>query len=164
MDLDASLKTKAPPFQEVKSYTDSIPSEDLIALAYESGTYSRFRADPHLTDEQFKKIYREWMINSVNKSIAFDVLVTYENKTLTGMVTLGEKNHRGDIGLLAVNPEARGKKIGTTLVKAAQHYFVTKNYQQSQVVTQKTNLPACRLYEKCGYHGEKTECFFHFWV
>lgn len=160
MDLNPPINID----KKVTPYEGSVPSDALLALAYESGSYSRFRADPHLTEEQFKKIYREWMINSVNKSIASEVFVVKENEKLLGMVTLGEKNHRGDIGLLAVSEEARGKKIGTTLVHAAQHYFIEKNYSQSQVVTQKANLPACRLYEKCGYNIEKTELFFHFWL
>jgi len=159
MDLNPPINA-----EKVTPYDANFPSDALLELAYESGSYSRFRSDPHLTEEQFKKIYREWMINSVNKSIAFEVLVVKENEELLGMVTLGEKNHRGDIGLLAVSEQARGKKVGTTLVHAAQHYFIEKNYAQSQVVTQKANLPACRLYEKCGYTIDKTELFFHFWL
>ncbi|HEV2614862.1 MAG TPA: GNAT family N-acetyltransferase [Gammaproteobacteria bacterium] len=160
-----SLKNIAiQPDPDIKSYADKIPSEALIALAYESGLYSRFRADPNLTEQQFKIIYKTWMTNSVNHSIADDVLTLSENDQLLGMVTVGEKNGRGDIGLLAVSELARGKNIGTRLVKAAQYYFIQKNYSQSQVVTQQTNIPACKLYEKCGYHVEKTECFFHMWL
>ncbi|MDX2164261.1 MAG: GNAT family N-acetyltransferase [Gammaproteobacteria bacterium] len=153
-----------PSVPDVKAYSDKTPSDELIQLAYESGLYSRFRADPNLTDQQFKAIYKTWITNSVNHSVADDVLVISENNKLLGMVTVGDKNRRGDIGLLAVAESARGKNIGTRLVKAAQNYFIQKNYSHSQVVTQQTNIPACKLYEKCGYHVEKTECFFHFWV
>ena len=145
-------------------YSESQPSDQLIQLAYDSGKYSRFKNDPNLSDIQFKTIYHEWMVNSVNHTIARDILVIYAEKILLGMVTVGEKNHRGDIGLLAVAQRARGKKIGTKLVHAAQQYFYEKKYTQSQVVTQKDNIAACALYEKCGYHVEKTECFFHFWL
>ena len=157
---DLSLPTDP----DVKSYRDTKPSDQLIQLAYESGLYSRFRADPNLSDQQFKNIYKTWITNSVNHSIADDVLIISENNNLLGMVTVGDKNHRGDIGLLAVSETARGKNIGTRLVKAAQKYFIEKKYSHSQVVTQQNNTPACKLYEKCGYHVEKTECFFHFWV
>lgn len=149
---------------EIKSYADKIPSDALINLAYESGLYSRFRADPALTEQQFKLIYKAWITNSVNHSVADDVLVISENNELLGMVTVGKKNNRGDIGLLAVSESARGKNIGTRLVRAAQYYFIQKGFTQSQVVTQQTNIPACKLYEKCGYHIEKTECFFHIWL
>jgi dTDP-4-amino-4,6-dideoxy-D-galactose acyltransferase len=156
--------TKADLSPSVESYQSTTPSDELIHLAYESGNYSRFRADPNLTEEQFQQIYKTWITNSVNRSIAEEVLVINDNNKLSGMITLGEKNSRGDIGLLAVSAHARGKNIGTTLVHAAQHYFIKHHYQQSQVVTQQNNVPACRLYEKCGYHVEKVEYFFHFWI
>lgn len=148
----------------IQLYSASEPSQDLLNLAYESGIYSRFRSDPHLTKDQFKNIYKTWMTNSVNHTVAQEVLVISENNNLLGMVTVGEKNHRGDIGLLAVSASARGKNIGTQLVQAAQYYFKQKNYEFSQVVTQQTNIAACKLYEKCGYHQEKLEYFFHIWV
>lgn len=148
----------------VKSYADKNPSEALINLAYESGNFSRFRADPTLTEQQFKMIYKAWITNSVNHTVADDVLIISEANQLLGMVTVGEKNNRGDIGLLAVSETARGKNIGTRLVKAAQYYFIQKGFSQSQVVTQQTNVPACKLYEKCGYHIEKIEYFFHIWL
>lgn len=160
-----SLKNLSIPLDaDVTSFAQKNPSDALIHLAYESGLYSRFRADPHLTEKQFHAVYTTWITNSVNHTVADDVLVIAENNQLLGMVTVGEKNHRGDIGLLAVAENARGKNIGTRLVKAAQNYFIQKNYSHSQVVTQQTNIPACKLYEKCGYAIEKTECFFHFWV
>jgi dTDP-4-amino-4,6-dideoxy-D-galactose acyltransferase len=157
-------KISLTPDPSVKSYTEKKPSDDLINLAYESGNFSRFQNDPNLTEQQFKNIYKTWITNSVNHTFADDVLGIVENNKLLGMVTVGEKNNRGDIGLLAVSEKARGKKIGTRLVNAALHYFIQKNYSQSQVVTQQENIPACKLYEKCGYHVEKIEYFFHFWL
>ncbi len=150
----------------IEIYNEPLPCSKLISLAFESGKYSRFRADPNITQKQFEDIYRQWMINSVNHSVADDVLVyrdSYSQKIL-GMITVGEKNQRGDIGLLAVDPDARGKNIGTKLIHAAQQYFIKKHYHQSQVVTQQDNIPACKVYEKCGYHIEKIEYFFHFWL
>jgi dTDP-4-amino-4,6-dideoxy-D-galactose acyltransferase len=165
MDLDPSNKSRDDNNKnKVEVYSENTPSSDLIALSFESGKYSRFRADSHITEEQFHNIYREWIINSVNHTVADDIFIIKELKKILGMVTVGEKNSRGDIGLLAVDKDARGKQIGTTLVNAALDYFTQKNYKQSQVVTQQANIPACRLYEKCGYHIEKVEWFFHFWI
>lgn len=148
----------------VEFYGENYPNEELIRLAYNSGQYSRFRQDPYLTQIQFEAIYREWMVNSVNKSIAKDVLIIKQDQQIVGMTTVGEKNGRGDIGLLAVAENARGKRIGTRLVQAVLLYFIHHGYASSQVVTQKANLPACRLYEKNGYTVEKMEYFYHFWL
>lgn len=149
---------------EIESYSQAAPNDDLFELAYESGLYSRFKVDPRISDEQFKKVYRLWMINSVRKQIAQEVLVIKRDNKIVGMVTLGEKNQSGDIGLLAVNPNYRGQQIGSKLVYAAQAWCVNKGYKQGQVVTQQLNLPAAALYEKCGYSVEKVENFFHFWL
>lgn len=147
----------------IEEYQAELPDDRLIELAFSSGSYSRFRTDKRLTQAQFEAVYRAWITNSTNKQIAEKVLVINIDNQLAGMITLGEKQGRGDIGLLAVHQHFQGKKIGTALVTAAQRYFF-KRYQWSQVVTQKDNLPACSLYERCGYHIEKIENFYHFWL
>jgi dTDP-4-amino-4,6-dideoxy-D-galactose acyltransferase len=80
------------------------------------------------------------------------------------MVTLGEKEKRADIGLIAVNTNYRGKKIGETLVRASQMWSIEQGYKFAQVVTQGSNAAACSLYKKCGYALEKVEFFYHFWL
>ncbi|CAN5252204.1 hypothetical protein BH10PSE19_BH10PSE19_08220 [soil metagenome] len=145
-------------------YQQLEPSGDLITLALESGNYSRFQNDPRIGRALFEKIYTLWITNSTNGQIADGVLVTADQQTLTGMVTLGEKNNRGDIGLLAVAENQRGAGLGVSLVQAALQAFQQKGYSIAQVVTQQDNLPACRLYEKCGFSVEKVENFYHFWL
>ena len=80
------------------------------------------------------------------------------------MITVGEKNDRGDIGLLAVHENYRGQRLGMKLVRAAQAYFIDQGYQFSQVVTQVENAAACKLYEKCDYVKESIVNFYHFWL
>jgi dTDP-4-amino-4,6-dideoxy-D-galactose acyltransferase len=125
---------------------------------------SRFAKDINITDLQRGKIYKLWIANSVNGEIAKQVLVYRQQQQIIGMITLGEKNNRGDIGLLAISPSHRGQNIAMQLVQAAQAQFIKDGYQFSQVVTQLDNIPACRLYEKCGYRQEKIENFYHFWL
>lgn len=159
------MQTASLNIETIQPYPLSQPNDALIQLAYESGKYSRFRNDPHLTETQFQAVYKTWMINSALHKIADDVLVVRNaHDDIVGMITLGEKNQRGDIGLLAVAESARGQQCGKKLVHAAQQYFIEKSFAYSQVVTQQENIPACKLYEKCGYAVEKVEYFFHFWL
>lgn len=148
----------------IESYPEQNPDETLLELGYLAGLYSRFKADLRITDEQFKKIYGLWMINSVQRKIAQEVLVIKKQNKNVAMITLGEKNNRGDIGLLAVDPQLHGQQFGTKLVQAAQAWALNKGFKYGQVVTQQTNLPACALYEKCGYSIEKIENFYHLWL
>jgi len=137
---------------------------ELEQLAVLAGTYSHFNTDPNFSKELFLKLYHVWIENSVNGSVASRILVIRNNNKIVGMITLGTKNNRGDIGLLAVNANFRGKNFGAKLVSAAQAYFIELGFFQAQVVTQKANVPACRLYEKCNFHQEKIENFYHFWL
>lgn len=80
------------------------------------------------------------------------------------MVTVGKKGDRADVGLIAVDASMRGKKLGAALVLAAQEWALKNGYGSAQVVTQGENLAACKLYEKCGYHVDKIENIYHFWM
>jgi dTDP-4-amino-4,6-dideoxy-D-galactose acyltransferase len=104
------------------------------------------------------------MINCVNRKIAMEVLVYDMNKTIAGVVTLGEKQLRADIGLIAVDDLYRGKGIGTSLMLSAESWFASHtNFDLIQVVTQGANIAARSLYERCGYSVEKIEYVYHFW-
>jgi dTDP-4-amino-4,6-dideoxy-D-galactose acyltransferase len=136
----------------------------MIDLALQSAEYSRFRFDPSFPDELCDKLYTSWIKRSVRHEIAWNILVVKEKNLLQGLITLGSKNDRGDIGLVAVAEGARGKGIGRVLVNAANIHFSARGYTVTQVVTQKRNLGACNLYESCGYQVEKIENVFHFWL
>lgn len=149
---------------DIATYQEPTATIELEQLAMQAGTYSRFKVDPLFPQELFIKLYRTWIINSVNGSLATRVIVIQYDNKVVGMATLGNKNARGDIGLIAVNANFHNQKFGTKLVNAAQAYFIETGHTLAQVVTQKTNSPACHLYEKCGFQQEKTENFYHFWL
>lgn len=149
----------------VESYDRSMPAEQLVSLAIQSGEFSRFAVDPGIPRQKFTEMYTIWIDRSLDKQIAEEVLVVRDPaKGVVGMVTLGNKNGRGDIGLIAVDADFRGRKYGETLVRAAQQWFIAHGYAHGQVVTQGTNAPACKLYIRCGYSIEKVEPYFHFWL
>jgi dTDP-4-amino-4,6-dideoxy-D-galactose acyltransferase len=149
---------------QIKSYQEKTVRDDIKQLALDVGLNSRFGLDPKITVERCKAVYEKWLENSINRTIAKEVLVIEENHKIIGFVTLGEKNGRGDIGLIAVDKNHRGKNLATQLVRAAQLWCQQQGYTQAQVVTQLTNVAACKLYEKNGYQIEKIEHFYHFWI
>lgn len=150
--------------KNVEPYVDSMSLAALENLAIQSGEYSRFAVDPNIPRKQFIDMYKTWIWKSLRKELADEVFVLQDTDRIAGMVTLGEKNKRGDIGLIAVDSASRNKNFGQTLVRAAQNWFMVNNYQFGQVVTQGQNTAACNLYKKCGYTVEKTEYSYHFWL
>lgn len=149
---------------EVESYREQLPNKELKQLAMSIAVLSRFSNDPKISYSQLDKVYTTWLENSTRRKIAQEVLVIKKHEKIIGMTTLGEKNSRGDIGLLAVDPEYRGQQIGVRLVSASQQWCIENGYKLAQVVTQKDNVAACKLYEKCGYTIDTIEYFYHFWI
>ncbi len=149
---------------DIEEYADDLPCLDMENLAIEIGRNSRFGADPRIPEEKLIDMYKLWIRNSVNKQVADAVLVARQSGKVVGMSTVGKKNGRSYIGLFAVDADLRGKKLGVSLARAAQEWARRKGLRFAQVVTQETNVPACRLYKKCGYHVDKIEYFYHFWI
>ncbi len=145
------------------SYKANYPEDKLIKLAIESGVYSRFNIDDQVGTQKFEDLYKLWIVNSVNKEIAREVLVCRHNNDIVGFVTLEEKNLRANIGIIAVDSDYRGKGIGKSLMYAAEKWTKDHFLNDIQVVTQYENRSACRLYERCGYIADKIEYFYHFW-
>jgi len=137
---------------------------NLEDLALQSGEYSRFKVDPRFPIEKFRDLYLAWIRKSLSKEYATDVFVICENGKAIGFVTLNEQKDYGEIGLIAVDSNFRGRRIGQRLVRVAQKIMLQKGYSRMQVVTQGDNIPACQLYEKCGFAVLKQEWFYHIWV
>ena len=148
----------------VSPYTAEAPDPALLSLALNSGDFSRFKLDPLFPAKLAEKLYICWITRSVRKEIAWQVLVAKEGRSMLGMITLGEKDTRGNIGLAAVSPAAKGRRIGRLLLAAADRSFSARGYSLAQVVTQRANKSACRLYEASGYRVEKIENVLHFWL
>lgn len=147
----------------ITAYEKAIPEKKLLDLAIQSGQYSRFNMDNRIEKKKLEELYGQWIINSVNKKIAKEVMVFMESGQIAGFVTLGVKNERADIGIIAVDHQYRGKGVGQMLMSAAENWFYTHGFSTVQVVTQGENYPACRLYERCGYQVESVNFFYHLW-
>ncbi|MBJ6749697.1 GNAT family N-acetyltransferase [Geomonas anaerohicana] len=152
-----------PSGSSVERYVDEVTTPELEELALQAGVYSRFRIDPRMPREKFEELYRIWIRNSVNGRIADQVLVARDAGKIVGMVTVGRKGDRADIGLVAVDASMRGKKLGGALVHSAQQWALHNGFEVAQVVTQGDNLAACRLYEKWGYKVDSIRNIYHFW-
>ncbi len=149
----------------VEEYQEKEASQELKNLALISGVHSRYNLDPHIPHHKFEELYLARLENSISGELAKKVFILRSEKKLAGMATLEVKNEtRGQIGLLAVDVLFRGRGMGKVLVKAARAWFAKEGYRELRIVTQQQNLPACRLYENCGFRQEKVENFFHFWL
>jgi len=148
----------------VSEYKSNLLTKELEQLAYESGNYSRFKLDENFTKEDFYKMYRIWIENSINHQIADHVYVVKENDQIKGMVTLKINKDNGQIGLIAISPEAQGKGYGKSLISACEKKLSIFNIFKLEVPTQLENKQACRFYEKCGFQIKSAINIYHFWL
>jgi dTDP-4-amino-4,6-dideoxy-D-galactose acyltransferase len=161
--LDSLPEQPSVPLSVVEPYREEMPLSDLKQLAVESGVYSRFVVDTRFPQAAARAMFEEWIIRSVNKAVADEVLVIRQGSSIVGMVSIATKGDRGSIGLLAVAERCRGRQFGQALVVAAQNWCRDRSFQEMQVVTQQANVAAQRLYFKCGFQLERMEACYHIW-
>lgn len=136
----------------------------LQELALQSGIYSRFKLDPNFKNNEYKRLYLEWIDNSINGNIAFDTIVAKIKGKIVGFTTVGEKNKNlADIGLVAVDKNSRGEGIGTALIHEILHRAAHSGFKEIQVVTQLVNQAAIKLYEKTNFYKTNLTYIYHVW-
>ena len=131
----------------------------LLELVYFSGHDSRFLKDSSFGEIEFKRLYKQWIDNSINNKDTL-VLISQKGKIIEGFITVKRDKSYAQIGLVAVNPNNLGKGIGKRLIQAVENHL-KKNFKLS-VATQETNVGACKFYESMGFTIEKKEYIYHY--
>lgn len=140
-----------------------VNKEKLYSLAYESGKNSRFLLDKKFNEVFFKKLYKAWIDNSINKKFADDILVYFEENQLKGFVTYKINNNDASVGLIAVDTTYQAKGIGTKLLKYLENILVEKKVEIIMIPTQMSNIQACNFYHKQGYSIKSKKHIKHYW-
>lgn len=137
---------------------------DLLDLALQSGELSRFKLDSNFKNEEYKKLYTEWIKKSISKELATDIIIKKDNEKIIGFASLARKDNRlADIGLVAVDADYRGKGIAKEIIKNTIALAKKQGYKKIQVVTQLDNRPANLLYEKTGFEKNNLTYIYHIW-
>lgn len=150
---------------EMLEYSPEIHSYDqLLNLAYLSGTYSRFKIDENFMNNEFRLLYKEWLDKSIEKKLAFKVLINHLEAEIAGFVTLNKKDTQtSEIGLIAVGEKFQGRNIGSKLIQECEFLSIERNLPNIEVATQYENLAARRLYEKNNFSIKNITNIYHFW-
>lgn len=136
---------------------------DLLQLTYESGHLSRFKRDPNFSEENFKKLYKAWIINSLKGDMADVVFVTKNKNKITGFVTVSISEKFGTVGLIAVSPKMRGMGLGKKLIERASNFCLEQNVNELRIPTQEENLKAINFYKKLGFKEISRKYIYHYW-
>ena len=137
---------------------------DLRRLAVQSGEYSRFAIDPCIPRERFESLYESWIEGCLEGRLADETFAIRDPDRIVAFLSASRCDNHGEMELVAVEPKAREHGLGKRLVCVTHSWFRRCGLRTAQVVTQRTNDPAGRLYEGCGYRICSVEAFFHFWL
>ena len=142
---------------------DSFDKEELYELAYESGKFSRFNLDSNFRTHAFKNLYRKWVENSLNATIADEVIIYKDRGGILGFITYKIQHRSCYIGLLGIKPGEQGKGIGGSLLASVENKIFYRGIKKVKVKTQQENLPAINFYEAKDFKEEQKNFIKHYW-
>lgn len=118
---------------------------------------SRFRA-PWYQPGDSGRFYAQWIENAVLAIFDHQCLLAVSDQgEIQGFVSLRElPDGNARIGLLATLPQAQGLGVGQRMLEAAADWCRARRLTRLRVTTQLGNLPALRLYHRCGGVIERT--------
>ena len=145
-------------------YEINTPCDELFSLAIQSSRYSRFRRDPNFHENFCDDMYKKWISSSLIEENNSKVIIVKMDSKLVGMISFSEKFKNGYIDLIATDNNYMGQGIASHLIYSAEKFFLSRNINKINVVTQGINIPACKLYESSGYKIEKKEYIAHCWL
>ena len=135
-------------------------SEALYELGCQAGGHSRYKVDPHISEHDFRRLFRLWIDNSVSRRFADYMLAFGQAGKELGMITAGRKDDMLSIGLIATDASCRGKGIGSALIQSVIN-LASESELKVEVTTQADNAEACRFYETHGFTVQSRTYVYH---
>lgn len=140
---------------------DDIPVLQDIARA--SHRDSRFYYDSNFPKESCDALYQNWIAKSCNGYADVVFVAEAQGKPVGYISCKLLDRDKGQIGLVGVSAEARGKGFGQTLVNEALRWFASREANLVLVVTQGRNYKAQRLYQQNGFLTQTVQLWYHKW-
>lgn len=149
--------------KNIELYDKDYPEKELIELAQLAGSLGRFGNDENIPAEKYYELFKNWIINSVNKKLATDVLVYRVNGKIIGFITIKVDGKKGSSPLLAVNRDYEGIGVSFALMRAAETVLVKHGCTSVMSGTQDLNQKALKVFERYGFKFQKIEYVYHLW-
>jgi dTDP-4-amino-4,6-dideoxy-D-galactose acyltransferase len=135
----------------------------LRAIAMVSHTDSRFYADGHFQRARCDGLYATWIENSCRGWADLVFVAEHEGSPVGYLSSHVREGVRGEVGLLGVHADARGRGLARNLVEATVDWFAERQLATATVVTQGCNAAAQRLYQSCGFSTASMQLWHHRW-
>lgn len=131
----------------------------VLRIARSAYVHDRFHADTALDEDKADRINETWVCNSCLGKMADAVIIASAGDTVLGYVTCRIDKEAtdvlgigcGEIGMVATAARARHAGIASAATMGALDWFAAQGVRAVEVGTQLRNIPAARLYERCGF-------------
>lgn len=162
MTLEAEVDAAVRAATVRASHPSDLPA--LRALAATSHQASRFYADGRFSRERCDALYATWIDKSCSGWADVVLVAEHEGTPCAYLTCHVRAGSRGEIGLVAVAPRARGRGLGGDLVASGLAYLGERGVERVGVVTQARNVYAQRLYQAHGFRTSRMELWYHLWI
>lgn len=130
----------------------------VLDLARRRFDHSRFVADASFGPDAGAELFARWAERGFDDPDRGVVVLD----DAVGFVVTGRSGTTGSIELITAAEHAP-QGTGGRLLDGAHHALVSAGCDAVDVVTQATNVPALRLYERCGYRVTRSSYWLHRW-
>ncbi len=162
LGTEGNISSATPPGNYIRQSTLDDISE-LRAIAKSNHRYSRFYFDMNFPTSLCDALYETWIEKSCNGYADLVLVAEIEGKPVGYISCHLLDKTKGQIGLLGVNPNFRGKSFGQVLVNKSLQWFARQGETRVTVVTQGRNCKALRIYQKCGFLIQSLQLWYHWW-
>lgn len=135
----------------------------LRAIARTAYVLSRFYNDPCFSEAESSRMYEVWIARSIGDYAELALVAELEGCPVGYITGHLRPGNVGEIGLVGVAKEARGRQVGPAMVAAALEWFTAQGMARVTVVTQGRNIGAQRLYQKAGFMTQSVQLWYHKW-
>jgi ribosomal protein S18 acetylase RimI-like enzyme len=134
----------------VKTWGSSFEVRSRLVPHAENGriSYTIVDVPPYIKQYEQEEVEPESYVDAADRTVFFAWL----GDEVIGQVRVRRYwNGYAYIDDIAVEPEYRGEGIGRALLARAIEWAREKGFPGLMLETQDNNVPACRLYERCGF-------------
>ena len=137
------------------------PADEAALLEVNAAAFSHHPEQGHLSHEDFQERTKEAWFDADGLFLAVPEDEDPANPELLGFhwtkVHGDEKPPYGEVYVVATNPKAVGRGLGSVLTSAGLAYLATKDVQDVILYVDGDNAPAIAVYERLGFTTVRTE-------
>ncbi|WP_143315061.1 GNAT family N-acetyltransferase [Clostridium sp. HBUAS56017] len=136
---------------------------DQRVLKLDNFKFSKFVEDPEFIKRGGREIYREWLINSFEKSDKFYAISEDKRCQINGFLLHSYSGNTCIIELISVDGKFIRGGIGTDLFRAVEYECYQNGCSEIKVGTQVRNIEAINFYHKVGCTQVGCHQVYHLW-